>query len=90
MDFDPSFDQSLSKKASPFAVAMIPNHVLLCLVGTFISLYHPHKKSQPFDFRPKGQVLLRVDPERYFLIRPSKAGLGAAERVNSSERVLKR
>jgi hypothetical protein len=26
---------------------VMPNHVLVCLGKTFISLYHPFKKSQP-------------------------------------------
>jgi hypothetical protein len=35
------------RKLLPFAVAVIPNHVLLCLVGTFISLYHRLRKVNP-------------------------------------------
>ena len=35
----------------------------------------------PSTPRPKGRGLLGVDPERRFFTPPSKAGLGAAERV---------
>jgi hypothetical protein len=35
----------------------------------------------PSTPRPKGRGLLGVDPERCLFIPPSKAGLGAAERV---------
>jgi hypothetical protein len=34
--------------------------------------------------------LLRVDPERRFFTPPSKAGLGAAERVNQPLQIIMR
>jgi hypothetical protein len=41
---------------------VIPNHVFLCLVGTFISLYHPYNKSQPAAPGVKARVCLRPEP----------------------------
>jgi len=38
-------------------------------------------KVNPSTPRPEDRGLLRVDPERRFSTLPSKAGLGAAERV---------
>jgi hypothetical protein len=36
-------------KLFPLIFFMVLNHVLLCGDGFFPSLYHPFKKSQPFD-----------------------------------------